>query len=796
MVHLKRILSIAVMLSALTAFGQTLAPKQAYTSDVAYTVVDRTLRFVQNSSQDLDWTFKQGGALKSITNATTALFYYVPQSRAWSVTVTGTVSGSTASFSFNPDNLATNTNTGKFDWRISVENTMTQRLAFAKGQLVIDEDISSVNTNLTILRLTTIPWASVQLYTDTATHGPYRAGSNVTFTANADGSVNVNAAAGSGGTTSTQGLVNVTTYNAGTNRVMQDSKAYTDNATNFLRYYVEVQTNIVVGNLTQRIVDATNGTVAAAHTASSATTAGYATSAGSASAVAWEAVTGKPDIVTPGALSTAHVGYAETAGTATDPSARAWAQAASNLAAAAETDPLSLQTSAWYVAHADVGPHTLILSNGTTAVLLTNGYYGSSFTHTGAMLSVIAQTSANGTNYADATQTGSAVWFRVYAYSELPGYEGESATGVVSDISVQSWTRPALVGRASDMAGQVLRVDDPVGARDVANLGYVNNAVAGVSAADWAAHEASQDVKLAGNRLWFDGRWSLLSTGAYAAVSYGAYTAVVSNRWRLEYNGEAILSTEMGESGLAVSNFTLSGNVFQMGVATNGGAPTPQYSTNLVNWAAVPVYTTSFPAATNGLYILTWTNTFDGGTYFRAVGTDTNVIERIVAHRKLDMDTNGIVLGGVERTTWPDGGSGGITTQQVADIVATSIVAEAAALTDFAGSPAGIVTNGTVTLTSAATVTVTYAAGEISYRLSVTNPSVTLTMGTGWDTNRQHHVPLTLIIGTNELRWNGASITNSGRYGWPTLTNSGPNMLILSRPAWGSKWAVSGDWVP
>jgi hypothetical protein len=117
----------------------------------------------------------------------------------------------------------------------------------------------------------------------------------------------------------------------------------------------------------------------------------------------------------------------------------------------------------------------------------------------------------------------------------------------------------------------------------------------------------------------------------------------------------------------------------------------------------------------------------------------------------------------------------------------------ALALGDIAA--ASYATNvGPVTLTSAATVTVSYAKAT-EWQLAVTNPSVTLTMGSDWPTNAAHYVPVSVLLGTNEWRYNGASITNWAGASFPSLTNAGPSSLILHRPAWGVKWAVRGGYV-
>jgi hypothetical protein len=126
-------------------------------------------------------------------------------------------------------------------------------------------------------------------------------------------------------------------------------------------------------------------------------------------------------------------------------------------------------------------------------------------------------------------------------------------------------------------------------------------------------------------------------------------------------------------------------------------------------------------------------------------------------------------------------------------VLGVNTASNALALGDIAA--AQYATNvGPVTLTSAATVTVSYAKAT-EWQLAVTNPSVTLTMGSDWPTNAAHYVPVSVLLGTNEWRYNGASITNWAGASFPSLTNAGPSSLILHRPAWGVKWAVRGGYV-
>ena len=425
---------------------------------------------------------------------------------------------------------------------------------------------------------------------------------------------------------------------------------------------------------------------------------------------------------------------------------------ADGVVAETENDPLSLQTSAWYVAHSDAGPYSIALSNATPAVFCSNGLYSASYSDAGIWLQTRAQISADALSWGpyEGEAIGSPVYFRIQAYDVLPGSgEEEPLPAAVSNIVIHSWARPQLVDRASDLAGQTVRVDWPAAARDVANKDYVDV----MGAANWSQHAATQEVRMAANRLWFDGRWSMIGRGQYTAVSYGADMAVSTNRWSLDFDGAPILSANLGgQLPLPVLDFMVATNegasIFVLSVATNGvtSAPYPQWSSNMVNWANITPFSGHYPVATNGAYIVWWTNDYNMA-FFRAAMDNTNVVERLTAHRPLDLGQQPLILRNTSMTHAP---------------------------------------NHVTVLSSAATVSIARDHGP-NVALVVTNPTCRITFSPDWLTNDIGRVRMDLIRGTNVVTLNTNTISG-------TITNSAVSSIEFDKQWSRTLWRVIRQW--
>jgi len=176
-----------------------ITPRQDFTSDCSVPPVSKDLTFVQASSQDLGWTFKQGTAAKDLTGANLVRFSFTPTSKAWVAVVTGSVESATAGkvlVSFTTANLNTNTTkTGKMDWLLEVSDG-TKNLAYAIGKMTLMENPASGVTNSFLAGVTSIDWSAISSYSHTSDKGPYRIGSGMTQTTNTDGSLTLVAQAG------------------------------------------------------------------------------------------------------------------------------------------------------------------------------------------------------------------------------------------------------------------------------------------------------------------------------------------------------------------------------------------------------------------------------------------------------------------------------------------------------------------------------------------------------------------------------------------------------------------------
>ncbi len=187
----------SLVLFIFIALAYAVAPRQDFVSDVSKVALKRGLRMVQNSSWEIGWrftnTFKNTAVdLTSVSNNAngSVLFTYVPPNQSFFKTVTGRVENGAAGqvvIPFAPSDLATN---GTFNWRLAASDGTTV-LAYAYGELQLVKDVTSGVTNQFNPSQGVIHW-SFYSFTNTSTHGPYRAGTNIIFSSNADGSVGVN----------------------------------------------------------------------------------------------------------------------------------------------------------------------------------------------------------------------------------------------------------------------------------------------------------------------------------------------------------------------------------------------------------------------------------------------------------------------------------------------------------------------------------------------------------------------------------------------------------------------------
>jgi len=191
---MKQILKLAVAalcVSSVMTFAW-LVPELDYTTKVTDTLRSRSIKHVQATRLKINWRFTNSDSTAfDLTGATQVTFIYEPDSLAWSVPITGAVDNATngqVSFVFTPANCNTN---GDFYFTLTVEDG-SGPMCRALGELQLQRLAGAGITNAFPPGTTNINWLNY-VYSNTSSNGPYRAGTGIVFTANADGSVDVNA---------------------------------------------------------------------------------------------------------------------------------------------------------------------------------------------------------------------------------------------------------------------------------------------------------------------------------------------------------------------------------------------------------------------------------------------------------------------------------------------------------------------------------------------------------------------------------------------------------------------------
>ena len=209
--------------TALTACA-ALPPRSDYESDTTTQPRAQGLQMKERSSWLLGWRFLEGTTAKDLTGGNQVLFDYAPYDNSWSHVVTGALELATNGqvlVTFSPDDLNTNSaDVGVFEWDLTISDG-TDTLCFAYGDLDIIPRAGGSTTNTFPDDGSPIDWLNYSNYLNTASHGPYRIGSNVTFEANADGSQKIHASVtgGAGDITSITNAGGTTIHGGGSGDV-------------------------------------------------------------------------------------------------------------------------------------------------------------------------------------------------------------------------------------------------------------------------------------------------------------------------------------------------------------------------------------------------------------------------------------------------------------------------------------------------------------------------------------------------------------------------------------------------
>lgn len=131
----------------------------------------------------------------------TATFYYGTERRPSNVSgmhpISGSVSSNYVDFSCSTNDFPQEVDQG---YAVLSLTKTGYRSSYARGAVTVYPSPEATSGTLTLT--TNLDWAVYSLYANTATHGPYRGGSGITVTTNADGSVTFAATTTGGGVTS------------------------------------------------------------------------------------------------------------------------------------------------------------------------------------------------------------------------------------------------------------------------------------------------------------------------------------------------------------------------------------------------------------------------------------------------------------------------------------------------------------------------------------------------------------------------------------------------------------------
>lgn len=182
--HLARIAALLIL--ALRAIGAT--PPQSIDLDLSQTARAFKLQVAEGTTPLLRANVKNAGAAYTVTGWTATLYLSATWDDASVIAIPSTTTGATY-FDFQMTGAQTSTN-GTFRANI-IATDGTATVEWQRGEVEIRPSPGSAGAG-TITLSTPLSWSGYQ-YSNTGGGGPYRAGDNVSFTSNADGSANINA---------------------------------------------------------------------------------------------------------------------------------------------------------------------------------------------------------------------------------------------------------------------------------------------------------------------------------------------------------------------------------------------------------------------------------------------------------------------------------------------------------------------------------------------------------------------------------------------------------------------------
>jgi len=236
-----------------------------------------------------------------------------------------------------------------------------------------------------------------------------------------------------------------------------------------------------------------------------------------------------------------------------------------------ESDPLAIKASSTAAAYTNAGGSYETNAIVCTSGLLTNGVASVSADKAGYMR-LLWEISTNGTDWAAYAETDAAAYVRLSVENDPPG-PGDITTSV-SNVVVNSWTRPDLYRQTADTAGQIIHVDTATEARQPVPLAQMQSVVSAVSPSEWASYRAVTNVNLGGHKIILGGGWSVQDVSGVGVLSYADWMTT-TNSLTIANNGTAVIVMVPGMAGLEIATFAVDGGTGTVGIATNGVSSDP-----------------------------------------------------------------------------------------------------------------------------------------------------------------------------------------------------------------------------
>ena len=310
----------------------------------------------------------------------------------------------------------------------------------------------------------------------------------------------------------------------------------------------------------------------------------------------------------------------------------------------------------------------------------------------------------------------------------IPTPGGITNPVTISNLRLFCWSNPLHVGDTNCFAGTVTTADDPRSPSEVATRNYVDRTAAAIhgDASQWANWDASGKpyhggVSMSGRRLQLSSEFSLLADGGMWAVSGPS-----APKFAIQYHGVDVFFCTASNTPLHVSTFQVGSGEIAFGVATNGVTQPPRIecASNLMAgaWSTPALLSSTWPAATGGVYGLTISNVFGRGMFFRAVQTATGSVE-VVTTAPLRA-AGGLNLGGVTRTAWPSAGTWGEIGGTLSNQADLRMALANIALTPGPAGKDGITTNIVTIVPQTNVVTVEAQTNVVN--LTLTNFTITI----------------------------------------------------------------------